>query len=323
MSQSVLAVEEEIKPVVPIDCLGLRDREALSEGAMHLNRRTLIKYLAAIAVVPWTTGSGVDSSLLWKVVRASNQQSASGPIRIADSSEWHGCKRLDFQVDGRDCLLVIPKNPAKANPWIWRTEFFGTEPQTEYALLDKGYFVAYMDVQNMYGAPVSLDYMDRFYAYLQNVYRLAPRTVLEGFSRGGLFAFNWAARHPNWVASMYLDAPVCDFKSWPGGKGHGEGSPSDWQRLKRVYGLNEREALAYSLNPVDNLKPLADANIAIIIVCGDADTTVPLDENTGVVATRYKEMGGEIQVIVKPGNAHHPHSLKDPTPIVNFILAHH
>ena len=35
-----------------------------------------------------------------------------------------------------------------------------------------------------------------------------------------------------------------------------------------------------------------------------------------------KELGGEITVIHKEGVGHHPHSLKDPQPIVDFILKH-
>jgi len=77
--------------------------------------------------------------------------------------------------------------------------------------------VAYMDVQNMYGAPMALDHMDKFYAHLVKEFGLSSKVVLEGFSRGGLFAFNWAARNPGKVACLYLDAPVCDFKSWPAG----------------------------------------------------------------------------------------------------------
>ena len=40
------------------------------------------------------------------------------------------------------------------------------------------------------------------------------------------------------------------------------------------------------------------------------------------VELRYKALGGEIVVIAKPGCDHHPHSLKDPAPIVDFILKH-
>ena len=239
---------------------------------------------------------------------------------IAVSSTWMGFDRIDFEVAGRNCLLVIPKHTAKNNPWIWRTEFFGHEPQGDSMLLANGYHVAYMDIYNMYGAPAGLDLMDKFYAYLTAEQQLHKKTVLEGFSRGGLFAFNWAARNPNQVACIYVDAPVLDFKSWPGGKFTGKASPGDWKQLLEIYGLTEQQAMAYTLNPIDNLAPLAKAKIPIISVCGDADKIVPMAENTTIAAQRYKKLGGMMKVISKPGVDHHPHSLKDPTPIVQFIL---
>jgi pimeloyl-ACP methyl ester carboxylesterase len=237
-------------------------------------------------------------------------------------SQWSSYERLDFTVDGRPCLLVVPKTAAAGKPWIWRTEFFGHEPQGDLALLAHGFHVAYMDVQNMYGAPVALDHMDKFYAHLTAQYGLAKKTVLEGFSRGGLFAFNWAARNPDKVACIYGDAPVCDFKSWPAGWGHGKRSPPDWDRCKQLYGLDDAQARQYRFNPVDNLAPLAKAKIALIHVCGDADEVVPYAENTKLIKERYEKLGGTIKVILKPGVHHHPHSLVDPTPIVEFILAH-
>lgn len=113
-------------------------------------------------------------------------------------------------------------------------------------------------MQNLYGVPVALDAMDRFHARVTTQYGLSAKPVLEGFSRGGLFALNWAARRPGSVAALYLDAPLCDFKSWPGAKGAGKGSPADWTRCRAAYGFaNEAEALAYPGNPVDNLAPLA------------------------------------------------------------------
>jgi pimeloyl-ACP methyl ester carboxylesterase len=239
---------------------------------------------------------------------------------VATPSVWMGFDRIDFEVAGRNCLLVVPKKPARNNPWIWRTEFFGHEPQGDSMLLANGYYVAYMDIYNMYGAPAGLDLMDKFYAFLTEEKNLNKQTVLEGFSRGGLFAFNWAARNPQLVGCIYVDAPVLDFKSWPGGKFAGKGSPNDWKQLLQIYGLSEAEAMAYRLNPIDNLQPLAKAKIPIISVCGDADKTVPMAENTSIAAERYKKLGGKMKVIVKPGVDHHPHSLVDPTPIVDFIL---
>ncbi|MCA9225611.1 MAG: alpha/beta hydrolase, partial [Planctomycetales bacterium] len=116
---------------------------------------------------------------------------------------------------------------------------------------------------------------------------------------------------------------MCDFKSWPGGKRKGKGSPRDWQLVLERYGFqNDAEALAYDKNPVDNLAPLAKAGVPLLHVYGDADSVVPWDENTGLLADRYRQLGGTIQLIAKPGVEHHPHGLDDPSPIVEFIARH-
>lgn len=236
------------------------------------------------------------------------------------AAEWQGFPALRFKIADRDATLVLPKTPAENRPWIWRQEFFGIEPQADMALLKEGFHVAYIDVQNMYGAPSAMKIMDRFYDTLVKDYRLSPKTVLEGFSRGGLFSFNWAALHPGRVAAIYVDAPVCDMASWPAGKGKGPGSPEDWERLLDVYGVTEEEALSGKLSPVNKLAPLAKARIPILAVVGDADEVVPLEENMAVVERQYRALGGSIKVIHKPEAGHHPHSLPDPAPIVDFIL---
>ena len=89
------------------------------------------------------------------------------------------------------------------------------------------------------------------------------------------------------------------------------------------YGFeDDAAARAYEGNPVDRLAPLAEAGVPLLHVYGDADEVVPWDENTGVVAERYRELGGAITLIAKPGVGHHPHGLDDPTPIVEFIARH-
>ena len=169
---------------------------------------------------------------------------------------WMGFRRTDTVVAGRPCLIVSPNSALPGNPWIWRTEFFGHEPQGDSTLAARGFHVVYMDIQNMYGAPPAMELMDSFYRCLTVGWNLDHKTVLEGFSRGGLYAFNWAARHPGLVHALYVDAPVCDFKSWPGGKGKGQYSPEDWALLFKAYGFaSEKQALAYKGNPIDNLKP--------------------------------------------------------------------
>jgi pimeloyl-ACP methyl ester carboxylesterase len=241
------------------------------------------------------------------------------PVRAIEpdvvKSSWNGFDRLDFTVAGRSCLLVVPAKPAPGGPWIWRTEFFGVEPQVDLALLAAGWHVAYMDAKDMYGAPAAMALFGAFYAHIVANYELSPRVVLEGFSRGGLYAFNFAVAHPNRVAALYLDAPVLDIRSWPGRTRDSK----EWAECLAIYGLTEQTVGGFKGNPLDHIDGVARAGVPIIAVCGDADTLVPFGQNTAVLEKRYRELGGTIQVILKPGGDHHPHSLKDPAPIVNFL----
>jgi pimeloyl-ACP methyl ester carboxylesterase len=238
-------------------------------------------------------------------------------------SLWHGFERFDFEVDGKPALVVAPKIVAPARPWLWHGEFFGHKPNPDLALLGRGFHVVYMSVPDMLGCPEAVAHWNAFYRELTERFGFAKKAALVGLSRGGLYCYNWAAANPDQVACIYGDAPVCDFKSWPGGKGKGPGSARDWQFVLERYGFkSEAEALAYDKNPADNLAPLAAAKVPLLHVYGDADEVVPWDENTGVLADRYRKLGGSITLIAKPGVKHHPHGLDDSTPIVNFIWQH-
>lgn len=236
---------------------------------------------------------------------------------------WHGYRRHVFKVDGCTAWVVDPKQAAVGNPWSWCMEFPDafTERTGPLQLLEHGFHHLYLQVGNTFGCPSALKHCDAFYKVITDA-ALAPAGTLIGISRGGLYAYNWAAQHTDRVVCIYGDAPVCDFKSWPGGKGKGTGSASDWAALLECYGFeDEAEALAWRGNPVDNLAPLAKAGIPLIHVVGDADGAVPPAENTAIVEARYKVLDATITVFHKPGVGHHPHGLDDPKPVVDLTLA--
>lgn len=250
--------------------------------------------------------------------RASGAEDAAFPGK---QSQYHGCPRYDFTFDGCATIVVAPRQAAAGRPWIWRAEFFDAFPQVDLALLDKGFHLAYINVGNTFGCPDALRHWDALYRELTTRYQLSPKPVLEGLSRGGLYCFNWAADHPDQVACILADNAVLDFKSWPGGKGKGKGSPGDWKKLQADYHFaSEAEALAYKKNPVDNLAPLAKAKVPLYLLCGDADDVVPFEENGAIVKARYEKLGGPVTLQIKQGLGHHPHGLADPTPVVDFIL---
>ncbi|MFO1531162.1 MAG: GDSL-type esterase/lipase family protein [Kiritimatiellia bacterium] len=250
---------------------------------------------------------------------------AAAPSFAAETRDtWKGYARINFEVDGCKAWIVEPKQPLPGNPWTWCMEFPDafTERTGVPELLEKGFHHVHIVVGNTHGSPGALKHFDAFYKALQQ-HGLARKGALIGLSRGGLYAYNWAALNPDKVACIYGDAPVCDFKSWPGGKGKGKGSAGDWSALIKNYGFkDEAEALAYKGNPVDSLAPLAKAGIPLIHVVGDADDVVPVAENTALIEERYKALGGSITVIHKPGVGHHPHGADDTAPLVAFILKH-
>ena len=250
-----------------------------------------------------------------------NRGAVTSPWPSGREDRWHGFVRHRFTVEGVTGWVVEPKQAAPGKPWTWCLEFPDafTERTGVLQLLEQGFHHVHLEVGNTFGSPRALEQFDAFYQALRRG-GLGPKAALVGISRGGLYAYRWAARHPDRVACIYGDAPVCDFKSWPGGKGTGKGSAGDWTQLQQHYGFaTEAEALAFTGNPVDQLTPLAKAGVRLIHVVGDTDDVVPVAENTAVVASRYRALGGRIEVIHKPGVGHHPHGLDDPAPAATFI----
>jgi pimeloyl-ACP methyl ester carboxylesterase len=234
--------------------------------------------------------------------------------------DFHGFQGYEFTFQGRNAKVVVPKQTATGRPWNWRARFWGGEPQTDIALLERGFHLAYCDISESFANEEALSIWNDFYNLLYGA-GLAKKSTMEGMSRGGVYIYRWAVAYPGRVAAIYADAPVLDLKSWPGGKGKGSGSPEDWDIFKKDFGLkSEEEAVSFKGNPLDWAEQIAATGIPLLHVVGDADEVVPVDENTAPFEQKIKKAGGSIQVIHKPGVGHHPHSLKNPQPIVDFLL---
>lgn len=280
------------------------------------------KEVMADALHPTEIGYEIVASAIEPLVAAMLAEGPHKPPPFPGKiSTWNGYPRFDFQIAGKDVSVIVPREPLPGNPWAWKAEFLDAFPAVEIALLSKGFHVVYFSVPDMFGSPNAVKLWDDCYGELTRKHKLARKVALIGLSRGGLYCYNWAAANPEKVACIYGDAPVCDFKSWPAGRGKGKGSPRDWQLLQeRYFFKSELEALAYDKNPVDNLKSLAEAHVPLLHVYGEADDVVPWEENTKRLADRYRQLGGTITLIGKPDVGHHPHGLPDPAPIVEFIV---
>ena len=132
-----------------------------------------------------------------------------------------------------------------------------------------------------------------------------------------------AQLHPELVSVLYIDAPVLNILSLAGlGASTCRNTPLFRKELIETYGFTPSTLVNFRNSPIDHLPSLIEHNIPIIMLYGDADDTVLYEENGKILEDYYREHGGDMKVICKPGCGHHPHSLEDPTPIIEFIEAH-
>ena len=249
----------------------------------------------------------------------------------ANRSEFNGCALVSVQIGNEKAQVLVPEKPAAGRPWVLASQLYASNSspvaymtRTEVELVKRGFHVVSLPLGNTFGAPQAIAKYDGVYREMTGKYGLAERVGMLGLSREGLAIARWAAANPGRVSCLYMDKAVTDFKSWPGGKlGVGKGSPSDWESLQTLYGFKtEAEAMAYKWNPIDLAAKLAAHKVAILYLAGEKDDAVPFEENGGKLQSEYKRLGGVFELIMHPGEAHHPHGSPDPKPVVDFIEQH-
>jgi len=236
--------------------------------------------------------------------------SQSGETPPQGSEPYLHYKYETGSILGRRTLVVFPETVDPQRRWIWRARFLGHQPQVDLKLLEMGYHLAYIDVTDTWGNTTAIKAWDTFYKHVTEKYSLSSKVVLEGMSRGGLIVYNWANRNPEKIQAIYADAPICDIQT-----------TQFKNTILEAYGLTEAQALAEKLNPVDSLEGLASLKIPIIHVVGDQDKIVPVAQHSAKLKNNYEKLGARLKLIHKPDSGHHPHSLADPTVIINYI--HH
>ncbi len=296
-------------------------------------RRRFVKGMAAvgagIAAFPLMTSSteaygpaATDSEILSRP----NRPEAASDVPLAfqgDKIDWHGFDRYDFVMDmqtlavapfkalaGEEsgklgesdkgqlrCVVVVPKQAAPGNPWSWRGVYWNHQPQAEVELLKRGFHIAYISVdpKAVSSAELTVDDLmdelgmsrramsewDAWYVYLTGRYGLSKRPAFVGMSRGGIFEFKWCTANPDKVSCIYADNPGMESEGF------------------------------------EKLRDLVRADVPVLQVCGSID---PLfGTYASAIEAIYQQFGGRISMMVKEGYAHHPHSLRNPKPIADFI----
>jgi pimeloyl-ACP methyl ester carboxylesterase len=122
---------------------------------------------------------------------------------------------------------------------------------------------------------------DAWFRYLTEMHGLSTKPAFIGMSRGGVNEYDWSSTHPDKVSCIYADNPAI-----------------------------RPEAFA-------RLDALAKNDVPLLNICGSLDFL--LERHTLAIESRYHQLGGRITVMIKEGAAHHPHSLRNPKLIADWI----
>lgn len=219
---------------------------------------------------------------------------AQAPAETVTS--WKGFDKIDFHFENTTAYYIRPVQPLSGNPWVWRAHFPNFHAEMDSLLVARGFHLAYVNTNDLFGHPEAMLVWDKFYNYLTNKKDFAPKVALEAISRGGLYAYGWAKRNPDKVTCIYAEAPVCDPRSWPGGKGKGQGSPKDWERWLELNDLTETTARDFTDIPLNGLEGMAAFKIPVLHVLSLQDKIVPPEENTFPLIEKYLRLGGPAAV---------------------------
>ncbi|HVU88483.1 MAG TPA: prolyl oligopeptidase family serine peptidase [Pirellulales bacterium] len=247
------------------------------------------------------------------------------PTRI--EARYAGGELTHLTVRGHMAYLVKPTGKVDApKRWLWEFPFwlgvndgFGNLQHRNYAekALAAGFHLAGIDVGPSCASPAAAEVCQDFYKLLTAEYGLAPRARIMGQSHGGLIAYGWAFRNPTCVERIAGICPATDFRSWPG-LANTINFPA--KGLGYDVTVDDLERRAGEFNPIDNLAPLAKADVKILHIHGDQDTLVPLAENSTELARRYHELGGKATIVAIPGLGHGGQELYHSEPLMKFLL---
>jgi pimeloyl-ACP methyl ester carboxylesterase len=225
------------------------------------------------------------------------------PTKIAGA--YSGGELVELRVRDRIAYLVKPTgNVDPQKRWLWDFPFwlaindgFGNVAHRYYVekALAAGFHIAGVDVGPSCGSLAAADVCQEFYEQLVTKHGLHQRARLLAHSHGGLIAYGWAFRHPTCVDRIAGMGPATDFRTYPG-LPHVVTGPT--KGLDYGLSLEEIDRRASDFNPIENLAPLAKAGAKILHLHGDPDTLVPTIANSIELGRRYRELGGEAEIVL-------------------------
>ncbi|HZE85456.1 MAG TPA: hypothetical protein VE035_14170, partial [Puia sp.] len=261
---------------------------------MNNQAKAIAIFLFSLAAAMRSAGQNPSSS-------SGGQRPADPALTfVGDKSSWHGYDRYDFIMD-EETLAITPfkslpdegdgvKAPAKGQRRcivVVPREAAPGKPWSWQGCYWNHEPQTEVELlrRGFFIAFITPDpgkQWDAWYNFLTEKHGLSAKPAFVGMSKGGVNEYMWATAHPDKVSCIYADNPALWLESF----------------LK--------------------LEELAKNDVPLLHVCGSYDFL--LEQHTLAVENIYHQLGGRISTVIKEGPAHHPHSIRDPKMIADWIV---
>ncbi len=262
---------------------------------------------------PPTKGPLADRLVDWAMAKVGQPPLAdkiAARHKVVAKDIWHGHSRVVFEFEGHTAWIVEPDGKwAAGHPWTWTMQWADAfvERTGVLDLLAQGWRHVHIDTFAHRMDEEGLRVSRAFQKYLVDELGFAPKARLVGMSWGGFFSVRYAAKFPDCVARIYLDAPLLTFAGGFGATAEAPaGSAAEigpWAAMAPKDG----EWLADPRMPVNMAEAVAKAGIPILLLYGGRDEVVLPSFNGEPFAERFKAAGGNIRVVRRAEFGHHPH----------------
>lgn len=237
------------------------------------------------------------------------------------SSLWNGFETKKFIFNGREAILVFPKENANKS-WALKTEYWDAFPEVEAELLKRGFHIAYLKNRSRFATVDDCKAKAELADFLSREYGLSSKCVPIGYSCGGAHAVVFAGLFPEKVQCMYIDAPVLNFCDYPG-RLNDEHCEKVWEDefVKAYPDITRAKLFDFKNHPINYIPVITENKIPVIMLYGNEDTVVDYSKNGKLMELEYKD-NPLLTVVERTGQGHHPHGgeIHHRAKVIDFII---
>ena len=236
-------------------------------------------------------------------------------MKLLAEYKYDGMVQTEFEFKGKRGIALRLEDESKRNgKTVFKTEYFGAFPELQLAFVKHGYTLIFIENRNRWGTDSEIDDQIEFIDYAAGEFNISNKVITLGMSCGGMMSILIAAKSPEHIEGLYIDAPVVSFLSCPARLGDApDVHDGMWQEFERAWGMSKRDILTFTGHPYNKINKLIENKIKIYMAYGDSDKTVPYEEN-GIALERAYEASGLSNLLYidkKIGVDHHPHGPSD------------